>query len=95
MLERWLTLLCSLYGDGEELIGKWFKRTGKRNDIFLASKFGFVKGSKSYEVDSSYKYCKKACDESLRLLGVDSIDLCKPANTKTRRFMIDMMRDYC
>jgi aryl-alcohol dehydrogenase-like predicted oxidoreductase len=66
----------SLYGDGEKLVGKWFERTGKRNEIFLATKFGFVKGSKSYEVDSSREYCKKACDESLKALGVDSIDLC-------------------
>lgn len=67
----------SLYGDGEELLGKWFKRTGKRDEIFLATKFGFVKGSKSYEVDSSGEYCKKACAESLRILDINSIDLCK------------------
>ena len=36
-----------------------------------------MKGSQTYEVDSSGEYCKKACVESLRLLGVDSIDLCK------------------
>lgn len=28
------------YGDNEDLIGKWFKKTGKRKDIFLATKFG-------------------------------------------------------
>ena len=67
----------SLYGDGEELLGKWFKRTGKRDQIFLATKFGFVKGSSTYEVDSSGDYCKKACVESLRLLGTDYIDLCE------------------
>jgi aryl-alcohol dehydrogenase-like predicted oxidoreductase len=67
----------SLYGDGEELLGKWFKRTGKRDEIFLATKFGFVKGSPTYEVDSSGEYCKKACYESLGLLGIGSIDLCK------------------
>ncbi len=67
----------SLYGDSEELLGKWFKRTGKRDEIFLATKFGFVKGSKTLEVDSSGEYCKKACTESLRLLDIDSIDLCK------------------
>jgi aryl-alcohol dehydrogenase-like predicted oxidoreductase len=61
-------------------LGKWFKRTGKRDEIFLASKFGFIKGSKSYEVDSSGEYCKKACAESLRILGIDSIDLCKYSN---------------
>lgn len=69
--------MLSLYGDNEELLGKWFKRTGKREDIFLATKFGFVKGSKTAEVDSSAEYCKKACAESLRLLGVDVIDICK------------------
>ena len=70
-------MCSSLYGDSEALLGKWFKRTGKRDDIFLATKFGFVKGSPTYEVDSSGEYCKKACAESLRLLGIDSIDLCK------------------
>jgi hypothetical protein len=69
--------VLSLYGDNEELLGRWFKRTGKREDIFLATKFGFVKGSKTAEVDSSAEYCKKACAESLRLLGVDVIDLCE------------------
>ncbi|KAF3397430.1 Aldo-keto reductase yakc [NADP] [Talaromyces pinophilus] len=64
-----------LYGDGEELLGKWFKRTGKRDKIFLATKFAFVKGSPNFAVDSSAAYCKKACAESLKLLGTDYIDL--------------------
>ncbi|KAI1344223.1 putative aldo/keto reductase [Xylariaceae sp. FL0016] len=63
------------YGDSEELLGRWFKRTGKRDQIFLATKFGMVKGSPSFEIDSSAEACKKACDESLRILGVDYIDL--------------------
>ncbi|KAM0420660.1 hypothetical protein ACHAPT_011576 [Fusarium lateritium] len=66
---------ADLYGDCEELIGKWFKRTGKRDDIFLVTKFGFVKGSKTLELNTSYEYVKKACAESLRLLDVDYIDL--------------------
>lgn len=73
----------SLYGDNEDLLGKWFKRTGKRDEIFLATKFGFVKGSASYDVDSSGEYCKKACDESLKLLGISSIDLCKHSNLQS------------
>jgi aryl-alcohol dehydrogenase-like predicted oxidoreductase len=64
-----------MYGDSEELLGKWFKRTGKRDEIFLATKFGFVKGA-GFEIDSSSEYCKKACAKSLETLGVDSIDLC-------------------
>ncbi|KAI0414339.1 putative aldo/keto reductase [Xylaria grammica] len=59
-----------MYGDNEELLGKWFKRTGKRNQIFLVTKFGFLKGSSS-EIDSSAAFCKNACVESLRALGTD------------------------
>ncbi|KAI0169085.1 putative aldo-keto reductase [Hypoxylon sp. FL1284] len=64
-----------LYGDNEELLSKWFKRTGKRDQIFLATKYGYVKGGKFGEVDSSYEYTKKACSENLKRLGVDVIDL--------------------
>jgi aryl-alcohol dehydrogenase-like predicted oxidoreductase len=65
----------SLYGDSEALLNKWFKRTGKRSQIFLASKFGFVKGTKTHEVDSSPEYAKAACAESLKTLGTEYIDL--------------------
>ncbi|KAL4795104.1 NADP-dependent oxidoreductase domain-containing protein [Aspergillus venezuelensis] len=60
------------YGDNEKLLGKWFKRTSKRDEIFLASKFGYVNG---LQVDSSAAHCKEACAASLERLGVDSIDL--------------------
>lgn len=26
---------ADMYGDSEDLIGKWFKRTGKRNEVIL------------------------------------------------------------
>ncbi|EMT73162.1 Aldo-keto reductase yakc [NADP+] [Fusarium odoratissimum] len=63
------------YNDCEEIIGKWFRRTGKRGDIFLATKFGYVKNSQAFELNTSYVYVKKACAESLRLLDIESIDL--------------------
>ncbi|KAL9565405.1 hypothetical protein ACKAV7_010494 [Fusarium commune] len=63
------------YNDCEEIIGKWFRRTGKRGDIFLATKFGYVKNSQTFEPNTSYVYVKKACAESLRLLDIESIDL--------------------
>jgi aryl-alcohol dehydrogenase-like predicted oxidoreductase len=68
-----------MYGDSEVLLGKWFKRTGKRDQIFLASKFGIVMepGFVFKGVDSSYEYCKKACEASLKKLETDCIDLCK------------------
>ncbi|KAI0484025.1 putative aldo/keto reductase [Xylariaceae sp. FL0804] len=63
------------YGDTEALVGKWFRRTGKRDQVFLATKFGFVKGTGWGTIDSSAAYCKAACAESLATLGVDHIDL--------------------
>lgn len=63
------------------MLGKWFKRTGKRNEIFLATKFGFVRGSEGFKVDSSGEYCKRACAESLGKLDTDSIDLCRYSST--------------
>ncbi|KAI5861308.1 putative aldo-keto reductase [Durotheca rogersii] len=66
---------ADLYGDGEELLGKWFKQTGKRDQIFLATKFSYIKGSKTYETNSSYAYTKEACAASLKRLGTDYIDL--------------------
>jgi aryl-alcohol dehydrogenase-like predicted oxidoreductase len=51
-----------------------FKRTGKRNEIFLATKFGA--GSPSGKIiDGSPAYVKEACNKSLAKLGVDYIDL--------------------
>lgn len=32
---------ADLYGDSEEVVAEWLKRSGKRDDIFLATNFGF------------------------------------------------------
>ncbi|KAJ6518183.1 NADP-dependent oxidoreductase domain-containing protein [Mycena vitilis] len=64
---------ADLYGDSEELIGKWFNRTGKRDDIFLCSKFGVRLPSRS--IDGTPAYVKTATESSLKKLGVDHIDL--------------------
>ncbi|KIY43339.1 Aldo/keto reductase [Fistulina hepatica ATCC 64428] len=63
---------ANIYGDSEVLIGKWFKRTGKREEIFLTSKFGviFPAGSRA-----DPEYVKECCAKSLERLGVDYIDL--------------------
>jgi aryl-alcohol dehydrogenase-like predicted oxidoreductase len=60
------------------MLGKWFKRTGKRDEIFLASKFGIVMENLEFKgIISSGEYCKRACEASLKRLGTDSIDLCE------------------
>lgn len=76
-----ITLLdtADMYGWGhnEELLSKAIK--GQRNNIVLATKMGFDRrdkgGTLDYCIDGSPAYVKKACDASLKRLGVDVIDL--------------------
>jgi aryl-alcohol dehydrogenase-like predicted oxidoreductase len=65
-----------IYGDSEDLLGKWFAKSGKRNDIFLATKFAIVaKPDGQRGVRSDPEYVKEACARSLKRLGIDKIDL--------------------
>jgi aryl-alcohol dehydrogenase-like predicted oxidoreductase len=68
---------ADVYGPfkNEELIGGWLK--GKRNRVFLATKFGNVRDAAGQFVGISGKpeYVRTACDASLKRLGVESIDL--------------------
>ncbi|EIW77950.1 Aldo keto reductase [Coniophora puteana RWD-64-598 SS2] len=65
---------ANVYGDNEDLIGKWFKRTGKRDEIFLATKFG-VDFSTARTVNGTPEACRTHLQRSLERLGVDKIDL--------------------
>ncbi|MCJ1373879.1 hypothetical protein MMC20_005109 [Loxospora ochrophaea] len=67
---------AALYGDSEVLLGKWFKRTGKRNEIFLVTKFGnhhLPNGGR--EIRNDPEYIRKAVAESLERFQTDYIDL--------------------
>ena len=52
-----------------------FKRTGKRNEIFIATKFGFNMEPGGKPVIGVPEYVPKAAEKSLSRLGVDYIDL--------------------
>ncbi|QRV78189.1 aldo/keto reductase family protein [Ceratobasidium sp. AG-Ba] len=79
VLDRLLELGCTnwdtsdYYGDSEDLIGKWFKRTGKRDQIFLASKVNFAFTPDGIRGDP--EYVKVAIEKSLKRLGINTIDL--------------------
>ncbi|KIY70752.1 Aldo/keto reductase [Cylindrobasidium torrendii FP15055 ss-10] len=64
---------ADIYGDSEELIGKWFARTGKRSEIFLATKFG--NNLKGDDPIGTPEYMQQQFDQSLKRLGVDYVDL--------------------
>lgn len=60
-------------GQSETIIGNWLKKSGKRNDIVLATKVGGETGV--HPVDTSKKHILEAVDKSLQRLQTDHIDL--------------------
>jgi len=63
------------WGHNEELLGRALK--GRRDQVVLTTKFGQVQSAdgKGNLVDGSPAYIRRACDASLKRLGVDVIDL--------------------
>jgi len=68
---------ADMYGPfkNEELVGRAIR--DRRSNVVLATKFGNVRGADGAFLGISGKpeYVQKACDASLRRLGVDHIDL--------------------
>jgi aryl-alcohol dehydrogenase-like predicted oxidoreductase len=68
---------ADMYGSGrnEELVGRAIK--SRRDEVFLATKFGNVRGPNGEfgGVRGDPEYVAQACDASLQRLGVDVIDL--------------------
>jgi aryl-alcohol dehydrogenase-like predicted oxidoreductase len=68
---------ADMYGPftNEQLVGKAIG--GRRDEVQLATKFGNVRGpaGERLGIDGSPEYVRRACDDSLRRLGVDHIDL--------------------
>lgn len=66
-----------IYGPytNELLIGKWFATTGRRKEIFLATKFANIFVDGKMEVRGDRAWVKEACAASLKRLGIETIDL--------------------
>jgi aryl-alcohol dehydrogenase (NADP+) len=66
-------------GESETVIGRWLKRDPKKRDkIIIATKVGMLDGKLidgEYETQLHPKVIAKACDDSLRRLGIERIDL--------------------
>ncbi|WP_017463913.1 aldo/keto reductase [Dyella ginsengisoli] len=79
-LDRGVTLLdtADMYGPhtNEQLVGRAIK--GRREEVFLATKFGVVRDPNDPTVrgiNGRPEYVRAACDASLKRLGVETIDL--------------------
>lgn len=73
-------------GESESLLGRWFAKSGRRDDVFLATKgsawVGDPAGIREGRVSAASQYAgaggdtlRHALDASLRRLGVDHVDL--------------------
>lgn len=60
-------------GESETIIGNWFARTGKRNQVTIASKIGMDMGGGKKGL--APKYMEQGVEDSLRRLQTDRIDL--------------------
>ncbi|KAL3429602.1 NADP-dependent oxidoreductase domain-containing protein [Aspergillus tetrazonus] len=70
--------LADIYGDAEDLVSEWVKRSdpAKRDDVFIATKFGLQRQADGmHRFRSDPEYVKEACERSLKRLGVNTIDL--------------------
>jgi len=78
---------ADIYGDSEDLLGKWFgANPEKRKDVFLATKFANkVLPGGGRAVDSSPEYVEEAVEKSLKRLGLPYVDLyyCHRVDGKT------------
>jgi aryl-alcohol dehydrogenase-like predicted oxidoreductase len=68
---------ADMYGIGhnEQLVGQAIR--GKRDKLFIATKFGNVRGADGsfVGVNGKPEYVRSACEASLRRLGIETIDL--------------------
>lgn len=60
-------------GESEVVLGRWLRERGNRDELFIASKVGFGYGNVPDGLAA--QTIITACDESLRRLGTDHLDL--------------------
>jgi aryl-alcohol dehydrogenase-like predicted oxidoreductase len=63
-------------GENEEFLGPWVRKY--RNDILIATKFGYTRTRENpddWSIDNRADYIKKAIERSLKRMKIDCIDL--------------------
>jgi aryl-alcohol dehydrogenase-like predicted oxidoreductase len=62
-------------GESEHILGRWFQSSGRRQDVILATKVFRPVGPTINDQGASRYNIIRACENSLRRLGTDHIDL--------------------
>ncbi len=62
-------------GEAERLIGRWLQRRSRRDDVLIATKVFYPVGPGVNDRGLSRHHILRACEDSLRRLGTDHIDL--------------------
>jgi aryl-alcohol dehydrogenase-like predicted oxidoreductase len=63
------------FGTSEEIIGRWLAQGGRRDRIVLATKLDQPMGTGPNDRRLSAYHIRRACEDSLRRLQTDHIDL--------------------
>ncbi len=76
-LDAGITLVdtADVYGESEQVVGEVLERTGRRDDVLLATKVGLPRGEGDPQRWHRREHIVASCDASLRNLRTDRIDL--------------------
>ena len=73
MYAQWLPGFIG--GESENLLGRWLKDRGKRDDLFIATKVGFPVPAQELDFGQTAEQIERGCEGSLKRMGIDHIDL--------------------
>lgn len=79
-------------GESETLIGKWLKRSGKRDRVIIATKVGMEMGPDA--VGLSPAYIRRALEASLARLQTDYVDLYQSHKDDQDTPLTDTLAEY-
>jgi aryl-alcohol dehydrogenase-like predicted oxidoreductase len=57
-----------MYLTSEEILGKWFAKSGKRKEIFLATKFGVTRSESGMVIRGDPEFVREQFDTSCKRL---------------------------